>query len=47
MKTIPEEQQYLYYAICELVGIPTANELLDSGELAKYVANPIHHKEAL
>lgn len=37
-KTIPEEQQYLYYAIYELVGGKIANELLDSGELEKYVS---------
>lgn len=34
---IPDDLQFLYYAICELVDIRTANNLLDSGELAKYV----------
>lgn len=50
LTTIPDDQQYLYYAICELVSIPTANDLLDSGELAKYLAressppNPAQYK---
>ena len=37
LNNVPENLQYLYYAICELVDIPTANQLLDSGELAAWV----------
>ena len=45
---IPDNLQYLYYAICELVDIPTANGLLDSGELAEWVEkqpNPLEEKK--
>ena len=36
-KTVPKKLQYLYYAICELVDIRTANDLLESGKLEEWI----------